>query len=106
MAQVRVAFVSAPRDEAKKLARAIVEERLAACINIVPKIESIYWWEGKVEIDEESLLVIKTTQAKVEQLIEFVRATHPYPIPEVITLTVAEGLPDYLDWVTSETAKR
>ena len=106
MAQVRVAFVSAPREEAKKMARAIVEERLAACVNIVPKIDSVYWWEGKVETDEESLLIIKTSQAKAEQLIEYVKANHPYGIPEVIMLSVTEGLPDYLDWVTDETVKK
>lgn len=105
MEHVRVAFVSIPKDKAKELARKLVEERMAACINIVPKIESIYWWENKVQEEEESLLIIKTTQVKVEKLIGFVKENHPYDVPEIITFILAEGLPDYLDWVIEETGK-
>jgi len=106
MAHVRVCFVSAPRDISKELAHKLCEERLAACVNIIPRIDSVYWWEDKLETDEESLLIIKTTQAKVEQLIGYVRDNHPYPVPEVIMLEVSEGLPDYLNWVAAETVKK
>ena len=106
MAQLRVCFVSAPRDISKDLAHKIVEERLAACVNIVPKIDSVYWWEDKIETDEESLLIIKTTQQKVEQLIDYVKDNHPYGVPEVIMLQVTEGLPDYLNWIAAETVKK
>lgn len=105
MAEVRVAFISAPRDEAKELARALVEERLCACVNIVPKIDSFYWWDGKIEKDEEALLIVKTTRQKAEALIRYVKENHPYEIPEVITLPLSEGLPDYLNWVIEETGK-
>ncbi|MCK4632810.1 MAG: divalent-cation tolerance protein CutA [candidate division Zixibacteria bacterium] len=105
MENVRVVYISVPRDEASKMARRIVEERLAACVNILPKIESFYWWEGKIERDEESLLIAKTTQQKIEKLITFVRDNHPYPVPEVIAFPLSEGLPDYINYVIDETGK-
>lgn len=106
MEHVRVGFVSIPREEAKELATALVEKRLAACVNIVPKIESVYWWDDKVGFDEESLMIIKTTQIKVEELIEYVKDNHPYELPEVIFLKLTEGLPDYLNYVIDETGKK
>jgi len=105
MENVRIVFISLPREEARGMAKTIVEERLAACVNIIPKIESYFWWEGKIENDEESLLVAKTSQQKVEKLIIWVKDNHPYPIPEVITVPLAEGLPDYINWVIEETGK-
>lgn len=105
MENVRVVYISVPRDEASKMAREIVEERLAACVNIVPKIESFYWMEDKIERDEESLLIAKTTQQKIEKLIIFVRDNHPYDTPEVIAFTLSEGLPDYINYVIEETGK-
>jgi len=105
MENVRVVYISVPRDEASKMAREIVEERLAACVNILPKIESFYWLEDKIERDEESLLIAKTSQQKIEKLIIFVRDNHPYDIPEVIAFTLSEGLPDYINYVIDETGK-
>jgi len=105
MEHVRVAIVTIPRDEAAKLAKGLVEERLAACVNMVPRIESVFWWDGKIQHDEESLLIIKTTQLKVESMIKYVQENHPYDVPEIITLSLAEGLPDYLNWVIDEMAK-
>ncbi len=105
MEHVRVAIVTIPRDEATSLAKGLVEERLAACVNIVPKIESVFWWDGKIQHDQETLLIIKTTQLKVEAMINYVQANHPYDVPEIITLSLAEGLPDYLNWVIDEMAK-
>lgn len=105
MEHVRVAMVTIPRDEAATMAKGLVEERLAACVNIVPKIESVFWWDGKIQHDEESLLIIKTTQLKVEAMIGYVQENHPFDVPEIITLSLAEGLPDYLNWVIDEMAK-
>ncbi len=105
MEHVRIAMVTIPRDEAAKLAKGLVEARLAACVNMVPRIESVFWWEGKIQHDEESLLIIKTTQLKVESMIKYVQENHPYDVPEIITLSLAEGLPDYLNWVIDEMAK-
>ena len=105
MENVRIVFISLPREEARGMAKKIVEERLAACVNIIPKIESFFWWEGKIENDEEALLIAKTSQQKVEKLITWVKDNHPYPVPEVITVPLSEGLPDYIDWVIEETGK-
>lgn len=105
MEHVRIAMVTIPRDEAGILAKGLVEARLAACVNIIPKMESIFWWEDKIQHDEEALLIIKTTQLKVEAMISYVRENHPYDVPEVLTLSLAEGLPDYLNWVIDEMAK-
>ncbi|MEA3297147.1 MAG: divalent-cation tolerance protein CutA [candidate division Zixibacteria bacterium] len=101
--EVRIVFVSIPRDEAKPFARALVEERLAACVNIVPKMESFYRWEGKVLSDSEALLMVKTTRDRFDALRQYVEENHPYDLPEIVALPVSEGLPDYLDWIEEET---
>ena len=106
MEHVRVGFISVPREEAMELAKEITEARLAACVNIIPKIESVYWWEDKLNYDSESLLIIKTTQNKIEALIEYIKDNHPYEVPEVVFLKLTEGLPDYLNYVIDETSKR
>lgn len=85
--------------QARRLARALVRERLAACVNIVPGVTSIYRWEGKVETAREQLLVIKSTAARSKRLLARVRALHSYAVPEVLTLRIASGNPDYLRWV-------
>ncbi len=100
---VRVVFISTPRDEVKKFARALVEERLAACVNIVPRMESFYRWEGKVLADEEALLIVKTTATRFPALREFVEENHPYDLPELIGVSITDGLPGYLNWVSAET---
>ena len=103
---VRVVFVSIPRDEAKSFARALVDERLAACINIIPKMESFYWSQGKVEEDSESLLIVKTTSQRFDDLQQYVEDHHPYDLPELIAVPVTEGFPSYLDWVIEETDRQ
>jgi periplasmic divalent cation tolerance protein len=103
MESIRVVLVSVPRDEARELATAIVEERLAACINIVPRIDSVYWWDDKIETDSESLMIIKTTAGRIEELIEYIEENHPYDLPEVLALPLTEGLPDYIAWIKEET---
>jgi periplasmic divalent cation tolerance protein len=105
METVRVVFISVPRDEANKLARNLVEKRLAACINIVPKIESFFWWDDAVQRDEEALLIAKTTRQRMDELMRYVQANHPYEFPEVISLPLSEGLPDYVAWIKKETER-
>ena len=100
---IRVVFVSIPREEAKTFARKLVEERLAACVNIVPKMESYYWWDGKVLEDSESLLLIKTTAARFDDLQQYIVDRHPYDLPEIVALPITEGLEGYLKWVAEET---
>lgn len=105
MSDVLVVLVTAPSaDQAAALARALVEERLAACGNVLPGVRSIYRWEGEVREDAEALLVLKTTRARLEALRERVLALHPYEVPEVLALPVEAGSAAYLAWVAGETA--
>jgi periplasmic divalent cation tolerance protein len=103
MEDIRVVYISIPRDEADAFARQIVEERLAACVNIVPKIESYYWWDGAINHDNEALLIVKTTQKKFAALREYVQENHPYELPELIALPLVDGLPEYITWIREET---
>ncbi|MES2201821.1 MAG: divalent-cation tolerance protein CutA [candidate division FCPU426 bacterium] len=95
-----VVLISAPQGEvAEKLGRMLVEEKLAACVNLVPQVKSVYWWEGKVTESDETLLIAKTDKLKVKGLIKAVKAAHPYSVPEVISLRIKEGNRDYLRWI-------
>ncbi len=96
----RLVLVTVPsRADGERIGRALVEERLAACVNVVPGLRSVYRWQGAVEAADEALLLIKTTAAAVEALAARVRSLHPYTLPEVIALPVAAGLTAYLAWV-------
>lgn len=97
-------FVTGPKENMMELARRLVEERLAACVNLIDQVKSIYWWEGKVVEDGESLLIIKTESSKARELIDFVRGNHPYKVPEVIGLEISVGNPEYLDWILESLA--
>lgn len=95
-----VVLVSAPQGEkAAALARALVEQKLAACVNRVPGVQSTYVWEGKLVEEGEDLLVIKTDKTKFKALVKAVKALHPYKVPEVLALRVKEGNRDYLSWL-------
>ena len=102
-AGVQVVFVTAPEEAAGPLARVLVDERLAACVNIVPAVRSVYRWEGRLEEDSEVLLVAKTNAERVAALSERVRELHPYDLPETLALPVVGGSPAYLGWVNAET---
>lgn len=90
---------------AQQLARALVEQRLAACVNMLPAVHSIYRWEGAVEEAGEVTLLIKTTAARYPALEQAIVALHPYELPEVIAVPVSAGLPAYLGWIARETRK-
>jgi periplasmic divalent cation tolerance protein len=103
-ADVRVAFSTAPDEAvAVQIARTLVDERLAACANLVPGVRSIYRYRDVVEDEREVLLVIKTRADRVDALAERLRALHPYDVPELVVLPTAGGLAPYLDWVRAET---
>ena len=91
-------------ESARALATKLVEQRLAACANILSPCLSIYRWEGKVEEAEEVTLLIKTSAARYAALEEAIRAYHPYELPEIVAVRVEKGLPDYLAWVAASTA--
>lgn len=102
---VLLALCTCPDDKsAGQIADALVKERLAACVNRLPGLTSAYLWQGKLEHAAETLLLIKTTNARFNALCERLREMHPYDLPEIIALPVTKGLPRYLQWVNSCTA--
>lgn len=103
--QAVVVLSTAPDDEvAARVARALVEGGLAACVNIVPGVRSIYRWQGKLCDDAERLLVIKTRPARADAVIAAIKANHPYECPEAIVLPITGGAAAYLAWVQENTA--
>ena len=101
-----VVFVTAPgEEEAAKIARALVEAKLAACVNIISNIRSIYTWQGNIEDDSELLLIIKTRKSLFDDLSAKVRDLHSYDLPEVIALPIVAGSKEYLKWIGESTGK-
>ncbi len=101
-----VVYITTPDYEtAKKLADYLVNNKLAACVNIVDKIYSIYFWQGNIERDNESLMIIKTRADLFEKLEEEVKKNHPYSVPEIIAMPIIKGSNDYLKWI-DETVNR
>jgi len=101
-----LAMCMCPDDEvADRIAAALVDERLAACVNRIGAIASTYRWKGAVHRDNEVLLLIKTTRARFAALRDRVVFLHPYELPEVIAVDIALGLPPYLEWIASETSR-
>lgn len=92
------------REAAMQLARALVERRLAACVNLLPECSSVYRWRGAVETAQEVPLLIKTRAALYEAVEATILEMHPYELPEIVAVTVQHGLPGYLEWMVSETA--
>lgn len=86
-------------ETARRIARQLVTEKLAACANIIPAVESIYHWQGKIESGEETLVFFKTTSARYASFQQRLKSLHPYDVPEIISWRIAEGLPSYLRWV-------
>jgi periplasmic divalent cation tolerance protein len=92
------------RAAAERLADALIEKRVAACVSILAPCRSFYRWQGAVQRDEEHPMLIKTTEERYAALEAAIRAGHPYELPEIIALPIERGLPAYLDWVAAETA--
>jgi len=102
MTEHRITYITAPAEVAERIANTLVEEKLAACVNIVDRVTSIYRWEGQVERATEALLIVKGTAAQTDALIERVREIHPYEVPEVISSDITAGNQDYLDWLAGK----
>lgn len=99
-----VVLTTLPIDhDAESVAKALVEERLAACVNVLAPMRSIYSWKGAIENSEERQVVIKTTRANLAPLEERLRQLHPYEVPEFVAILIVAGSPDYLAWVTENT---
>lgn len=100
----QIVLVTCPDNEvAGRLAATLVEERLAACVNVVGGIRSVYRWEGKVQEDAEVLLIIKTREALFAPLEARIKALQPYEVPEIIALPITQGSAEYLDWIAQST---
>lgn len=93
-------------EEAERIASRLVERRLAACVNVLPRIRSIYRWKGTVEKSEEWLLTIKTTRALFERLTREIQTIHSYDVPEIVALSIVDGSESYLNWIEEETDGR
>ncbi len=93
-------------DDAERIARALVEQRLAACVNVVPRVVSVYRWKGAVEREEECLLVMKTSAQQLESLRRALVTLHPYELPELVALPVSAGHAPYLAWLAESVGER
>ncbi|BBG23871.1 divalent-cation tolerance protein CutA [Sulfuracidifex tepidarius] len=88
-------------EDAEKIARHLVERKFAACVNVIPKITSFYFWQGKLQKDSELLLLIKTIKDMEEMIIDEVKRIHPYQVPEVLSFDIENGLEEYINWMMS-----
>jgi periplasmic divalent cation tolerance protein len=100
---VVVMITAGSRDEAERVARALLEARLAACVNLLPAVTSLFWWEGKIDRAEEILLLVKTRRGLMTRLVDVVRSVHSYDVFEAIALPIVAGSADYLRWIQDET---
>jgi len=99
-----VVFITIDSQEnAQKIASKLLSERKAACVNIIPAVESQYWWQGKIENADELMLMVKTRASLMDELVALVKSIHPYSIPEIIALPIIGGNEDYLQWIEKET---
>ena len=99
---LRLILVTAPEKEAPELARTLLEERLIACANLLPGVQSLYWWEGKIDAGSETLLILKCPARNVKRLMHRVKELHSYSTPEILALHVAQAHPLYAAWVMQE----
>lgn len=103
MARHLVVFITTgSSEEAQKIAHALVEERLVACVNIVAPIQSVYRWQEKIQVDQETLLIVKTTAKAMEKLAKRVKQLHSYELPEIIAVPILAGARDYLHWMDEQ----
>ena len=102
---IMIVITNAPdRDTAQKIARALVEARAAACVNVLGPCASVYRWQGGIEVAEEVPILIKTQGSRYPQVEALVRSLHPYELPEIVAVPAVRGLPAYLTWVAAETS--
>lgn len=99
---VIVLVTAGSEEEAGKIADALLDKKIAACVNIIPSVKSVFWWEGKKETEEEFLLLIKSRTEIVDEVVEAVKANHSYDVPEIISIPVSNGSKAYLKWLGRE----
>ncbi len=101
--EIIVLITAGSGEEAATIARALVDEHIAACVNVVPEVRSLFFWEGRTQDARESLLICKSRQPLLEKLISRVKTLHSYAVPEVLALPIIAGSRDYLDWLGEST---
>jgi len=95
-----VVYITVPNEDiGLKLSRGLVEARLAACVNLLGDLRSVYWWRGNIEEAKEKLLVVKSRRDKFEELVRFVKMNHPYEVPEIIAIPIISGNSEYMRWI-------
>jgi periplasmic divalent cation tolerance protein len=100
-----VILITTSQDEESQLiARVLLEQKVAACVSIIPQVSSLFWWQKSIEQESESLLVVKTRIELVDEIIRLVKEVHSYDVPEIIAIPIIGGNPDYLEWVDGEVA--
>ena len=95
-------ITTATADEAKRISSVLLNQRKVACVNIVPRVSSFFWWQGRLDSAQESLLIIKTKASLLDEVVRLVKEVHSYDIPEIIALPIVGGNQDYLEWISKE----
>ena len=95
-------ITTATAEEAQRISRVLLEQKKVACVNIVPRVNSLFWWQDKLDSAEESLLIVKTKASLLSEIVPLVKEIHSYDIPELIALPIIGGNQDYLDWIQKE----
>ena len=103
--KIVILVTTSSEPEAHKIADLLLSRRKAACVNIVPKVESSFWWQGKLDSAKESLLIIKTEASLLSEIVDLVKTAHSYEVPEIIALPIIGGNVDYLKWIGDEVRK-
>jgi periplasmic divalent cation tolerance protein len=103
--EIIVLITASNRDEAAAIGTALIEAHLAACVNIVPEVRSLFFWEGKARDEREALLIVKSTLPHLDKLVSRVKELHSYAVPEVVALPIVGGSREYLDWLRETTEK-
>ncbi len=97
--KIVILITTSSEGEARKIADLLLNERKAACVNIVPKVESLFWWQGNIESAQENLLIVKTNTAKLKEITDLIKKVHTYEVPEIIALPIIGGNEDYIKWL-------
>jgi len=95
-------ITTATAEEAQRISKVLLEQRKVACVNIVPRVSTFFWWQGKLDSAQESLLIIKTKASLLSEIVRLVREIHSYDVPEIIALPIVGGNQDYLEWIGKE----
>lgn len=102
---LRLVLCNCPKENVNVISRVLVERRVAACVNIIPAVSSVYTWEGRVHVDEESTMLVKTTSTRFDELVSVLETLHPYDVPEIIEVPLGFVLQSYRDWAVEVTGE-